>query len=285
MKVRRAISGLFVGVLLLLAALAAPTHAGGWAIATLDALPARVVAGEPLEVGFVVRRHGQQPQRGLAPKIVAIHETTGETVTALGADQGAEGHYQATITLPAAGIWAWQIHALGWENQAQALPPLTVVDAVPAVADRAPVLLALVGLAGLTGAAGTVRRARRVGLLLGAAALLAIGGALGAVALRPATPPAASAATIATTLEPGAALFLAKGCGGCHRHDTLGIAQGFSTEMGPALTIYRGDPSFLRDWLREPAARRPTTQMPTLGLSDAEIEGLVAYLSQRGRAR
>jgi cytochrome c2 len=34
----------------------------------------------------------------------------------------------------------------------------------------------------------------------------------------------------------------------------------------------------LRKWLKDPAAMKPSTQMPNLGLSDEDIEDLIAFL-------
>jgi cytochrome c1 len=51
---------------------------------------------------------------------------------------------------------------------------------------------------------------------------------------------------------------------------------------GPDLAGYRADPVFLRRWLRDPQAVRPATRMPDLGLSDAEIEALSAFLEDGG---
>lgn len=77
----------------------------------------------------------------------------------------------------------------------------------------------------------------------------------------------------------GAALFQAKGCPACHRHDALSNT-GISTEIGPDLTGYQPDPDFVRAWLRDPAAIRPDTAMPNLNLSEDEIEALVAFLEE-----
>jgi hypothetical protein len=38
-------------------------------------------------------------------------------------------------------------------------------------------------------------------------------------------------------------------------------------------------PDFLRSWLKDPRAVRPNTQMPDLGLKQAEIEALIAFLN------
>lgn len=77
----------------------------------------------------------------------------------------------------------------------------------------------------------------------------------------------------------GLALFQAKGCPSCHRHNAVTPVE-FSTEMGPNLTNYTPDPEFVREWLRDPAAIRPNTEMPDLDLSEDEIEAIVAFLEE-----
>lgn len=76
----------------------------------------------------------------------------------------------------------------------------------------------------------------------------------------------------------GRALFQAKGCVTCHRHDAIVGQQGF-LEEAPNLSDYQPDPEFVRQWLRDPAAVRPGAFMPNLNLSEAEIEALMAFLS------
>jgi cytochrome c1 len=76
----------------------------------------------------------------------------------------------------------------------------------------------------------------------------------------------------------GHTLFLAKGCATCHRHADVG-PQAALIEVGPTLTHYEPDKAFVRRWLSDPQAVRPTTFMPNLELSDEEIEALIAFLS------
>jgi mono/diheme cytochrome c family protein len=86
----------------------------------------------------------------------------------------------------------------------------------------------------------------------------------------------------------GRALFQAKGCTTCHRHDGVDVTRvevyagadlDLGTVMGaPDLTHYRPVPTFVRPWLRDPSAVRPGTDMPNLRLSDEEIEALLAFL-------
>lgn len=136
------------------------------------------------------------------------------------------------------------------------------------------------------------------GLLLLAAGLLALSfvewGSLGAsVAAEAAPTPMPTAAPPTPTLAPaayGRALFQYKGCASCHRHDGLDLARVsvadadrfFAGVIGaPDLTHYRPDPAFVRQWLRDPEAVRPNTDMPNLNLSEEEIEALLAFLEEQ----
>jgi hypothetical protein len=138
--------------MMVIAALALLSFAGGWATVTLDALPENVVAGQPLTIGFVVRQHGVTPLGNLspAPTVYATNPATGERVTAKAKDEGAVGHYVATITLPSAGTWNWEVHAFG---PVAKLAPLTVVSAATTASPIAPSAVALssgrVALAGM----------------------------------------------------------------------------------------------------------------------------------------
>ena len=75
----------------------------------------------------------------------------------------------------------------------------------------------------------------------------------------------------------GATLFRDKGCADCHPHAE--VAGSGRVPIGPPLTSYRNDPAILRRWLTDPAAIKPGTKMPTLGLSDGEIADLIAFLN------
>jgi cytochrome c oxidase subunit II len=92
-----------------------------------------------------------------------------------------------------------------------------------------------------------------------------------------ATPPTGPAAE-------GLTLFNAKGCAGCHT--VAGVSQG---KVGPDLTHLQSRTTFagsmfnlneenLRTWLHDPPGVKPGSLMPNLGLSDEEIDQLIAYL-------
>ena len=204
-----------------------PVWAGGWSVATLDALPAGVVAGEPFTVGFTVRQHGVRLVYDLTPSVTASLSPTGKRIV-FGALEDEPGHYTVELTLPTAGTWHWSIDAFG---PGQPMPPLEVVSADQAAA-------------------------------------------------------AAEAAGVAETLSPaelaelGAALYVAKGCFVCHQHNGVAVDAYASINSGPNLTLYRGEPDFLRAWLADPAALKQDTPMPALGLDEGEIAALIAFLNQ-----
>ena len=86
---------------------------------------------------------------------------------------------------------------------------------------------------------------------------------------------------VAADASYGQALFTAKSCAQCHVHGAVpgsGKFGGGYPAPAPDLTNRPGDPVYQRAWLRDPQAVKPTTEMPNLGLSDAEIEALVAFL-------
>jgi mono/diheme cytochrome c family protein len=261
-----------------------PAVAGGWVTITLDELPSAVRAGEPVALGFMVRQHGVHPIDGVEVVVCAEHLTSGERLEWT-ADKGKEtGYFTAEVVFPQPGEWVWRVTAEPF-TQTTELPPLNVLpvaaaDTSEAAAGTNGVLLRVAGVGLLAlGALLAVVQRRRPGLLLGLG-----GGLLLLLALVTAPPPApaADAAPPAqspnqTPAEVGAALFQAKGCVTCHRHEAV-PATG-SLLIGPDLSGYVPEPEFVRAWLRDPAAVRPNTPMPNLELSDAEIEALLAFLT------
>jgi hypothetical protein len=120
--------------LLLVALLSISVSAGGWAVATLDAMPT-VIAGQETIVGFTLRQHGNTLLPGIRPsEIVFRNIQSGQRLTFLAPDDGARGHYAAHITLPQAGRWEWTINNFGDHP----MPPLTVISGAAPIASVAP---------------------------------------------------------------------------------------------------------------------------------------------------
>jgi cytochrome c2 len=273
---------LLVGMLLLVT----PVLAGGWAVITLDELPGEIVAGQPIEIGFTVRQHGVTPMEGLTPTIHA--RQAGFTLTEQAKAQGETGHYVATLTFPQAGEWTWSIEAFTGN---QPMPPLGVIEA-PAVAQskasaplpgNLPLLAGIMGLAGLVvGSFVAFRRKARWAIALVGAGLILGAGSIVSTAQQPAVEPemkAGSADPAISQVEIGRQLFIAKGCMICHSHNDTNQVREFGTDIGPNLTDFAASPEYLRMWLKDPKAVKPGTRMPTLGLSETEIEALIAFLN------
>lgn len=261
--------------------------AGGWAVITLDDLPGQVVAGEPITIGFMVRQHGRNPMSGLTPKITARNFDAGNFLLVEAAPDGETGHYSATLTLPEAGEWQWSISAF---TMAQAMPAL---QAVPTSASNpgdplpAPSPMLVGGIAGVVALAGALlvmrQRKNRWAITLMAAALIFAGSGLVLAAdiqSSPSQSPAsASSKGYRSQVDYGQALFIAKGCLTCHTHQDTDQNASMQVGIGPDLSNFRADAAFLRRWLADPGAIKPDTAMPNLGLGEAEIEALIAFLN------
>lgn len=269
-------------VLALLLLLALPALAGGWVVITLEELPTEVRAGEPVTLGFMVRQHGVRPIDGVDVVVRAEHVASGEQLS-WKAEKGEEtGYFTVEAVFPQAGEWTWQVTAEPFP-QVATMPPLHVQPAAVAAEPASRSLpgavylqaggFALLGIAALSAFA----RRRRLGLALGLAGALLL--LPGFVSLPAPVEPAAAAVPAETpsAAEIGADLFQSKGCIACHQQDAIAVGGG---HIGPNLSHYQPDPAFVRAWLRDPAAVRPATQMPNLGLDDEEIESLLAFLME-----
>jgi hypothetical protein len=125
---RRSIFSFMVVVALL--ALAAPAIAGGWAVVTLDSLPQDVRAGQALNLGFMVRQHGQTPINSVEPVLEATNKDSDEMIRINAKQTGPVGHFVADVTFPSAGTWEWQITPAPFGPTEFA--PLAVLPAAPA---------------------------------------------------------------------------------------------------------------------------------------------------------
>ena len=116
-------------------------------------------------------------------------------------------------------------------------------------------------------------------LALAGLAVLSLVGALLLVMVARATPAPAAPSTTTAAVQ-GAQLFVAKGCITCHTHTGITEAPSLGVVGPPDLSQYRNDPAYLRTWLKDPAAVKPRTEMPNLGLTADEIEALIAFLNE-----
>lgn len=287
---------LVIGLLIMIGlfASAGSARAGGWATVTLSELPAEVVAERPFTVEFSVRGHGQTLVAGLDSAVTAVHETNGTHVNVPAEDGAEEGFYTATLTLPEAGEWHWEISTYG---TAYPMPPLMVNEANAAAAVVSgggtavrvtPVPWQLI--LGWTAAAAAIvcllfwaqqkTRPRLAAVLL--LALVSLAG-FGLYAQMPqpvlAENEAAAAVPAVAPEAMGEALFVAKGCIQCHTNDNVTMAPNVF-QVGPDLTFVKRPPEYLEVWLADPSSLKPNTQMPNLHLSEAEINTLVAFLQR-----
>lgn len=265
----------------------APALAGGWAVVTLDTLPAEIIAGEPLTIGFMVRQHGVTPLGGLNASVGLQQDGSSHVQLIPAVEEGESGHYTATLNFPTAGTWHWSINSGFWP-ESQPMPELTVTAStvsatVPQSTSPLPFVLGAVGLVGLAGSLVALVRTKSPWAAAGALAA-ALLGAYGFALVAPqtsASEPKVVAAPV-VNVEQGQWLFIAKGCVVCHTHDAVADVKkviGFSNEDAPNLTNFTADPDYLARWLADPAALKPGTYMPNLNLSDDEIGALILFIN------
>ena len=283
--------------LILVFAFVIPAFAGGWAVITLDEMPAGIVAGEPLMIGFTVMQHGKTPMNDLTPTITASLLNGQEFVVTAEHDEE-PGHYTATLTFPKEGEWNWSIQAFTMD---QPMPVLNVAASTTKVTSQPeagsqlatasmPVLMVIrlsaLGL-GLIGFVFAFRRRSRFAMALLAICLLV---GVGSFVAAPAIPAVEAKGESLSNMkreissisqvELGQELFVSKGCVTCHVNNKVeqvyvsGVVNG-----APDLTNFSASPESLKIWLEDPAAVKPSTWMPDLHLTSAEIEALIAFIN------
>lgn len=125
MKIRRWLA-LFSAFGLLLG-MVQPAAAGGWATIELESPLAGVVAGEEVEVRFVILQHGISPARYERVQLTATQAESEETIAVL-ADAGAAiGHYRARVAFPEPGRWNLDVEVLDFGIRSS-FPTLRVLE-------------------------------------------------------------------------------------------------------------------------------------------------------------
>jgi cbb3-type cytochrome oxidase cytochrome c subunit len=85
----------------------------------------------------------------------------------------------------------------------------------------------------------------------------------------------AAAQQASASVEEGRRAFVRNGCYGCHTVGRTGtpVARDL-THVGA-----KYDAPYFVQWLRDPSHVRPSTHMPALELTDADIDALAAFLA------
>ena len=110
-------------------ALAAPliaAYAGGWATVSVENLPDYIVAGQPTNLTFSVRQHGDNYLSDLSPSIVA---TSGkDEFQARAVETNKPGFYTVTLRPPQAGDWTVTINSGFGKSRLKLLPIAAVAS-------------------------------------------------------------------------------------------------------------------------------------------------------------
>lgn len=99
-----------LGATTMLLVLAVPVMAGGWAEIVADAQTSTPPQEDtPFTVGFKVLQHGQTPAGWETATVRFSDLASGERIDIVAKNDRADGHFAATVTLPHAGYWSWQV--------------------------------------------------------------------------------------------------------------------------------------------------------------------------------
>ena len=287
----------FVLVVIAALALTPIVLAGGWAVITLDQLPAQVIAGQPLTIGFMVRQHGHTPWVNDNVSVSAKQTRVRVVLRLAPRDERRERGNAAQAYILPRGARCSGVSSSNLYPPQQPMPALNVLPASAAGHSSAsavppislPAAIGLIGLvvsvgAGLIWLRTRTRPALAVTVSVAVISLAAVALTAGQASASIAQPINSGAQSAALSpAELGKELFVAKGCIVCHQHDALYDVKnqiGFSYDGAPNLTDIKIDPDYLHRWLKDPAAIKPDTFMPTLGLNDREIDALVAFLTK-----
>jgi hypothetical protein len=88
-------------------AVPATASAGGWTVVSLDSAPV-VRAGDDVDIGFTVLRHGTTPENN-DDLVVVVTGANGQVHRFPAHQQGALGHHVATINVPDRGSYDWKV--------------------------------------------------------------------------------------------------------------------------------------------------------------------------------
>ena len=120
---KRLLAGLAAAFAIFVLAVA-PVAAGSWASITPDegAATAEPIAGEPVDLGFTVLQHGQTPAPWVTASVVLVNAATGERITSEATPTGQDGHFVATATPSAPGLWTWSVELVELDTDPAAVP-------------------------------------------------------------------------------------------------------------------------------------------------------------------
>jgi hypothetical protein len=91
-------------------------YMGGWATITVENLPNSIVAGQPTNLTFSVRQHGEDLLSGLKPTVTGVsgkNEFSGRAV-----ETNKPGYYTVTLDPAQTGDWTFTIRS-GFNNDAK----------------------------------------------------------------------------------------------------------------------------------------------------------------------
>lgn len=83
--------------------------AGGWAVTEFDEPLPEFIAGEEQVIGFTILQHGETPRWTESVHLTFQPPDGGPTMKFPAEPVGVEGHFEAVVVLPRAGVWQLEV--------------------------------------------------------------------------------------------------------------------------------------------------------------------------------
>jgi len=107
-------------------ALGGTALAGGWALTVVNDPPQEFEAGTEHQITYTILQHGRTGATVDDTSLDFFHPTLKEMLSFPGEPTGNPGEYVASVTLPTAGSWGWEVDQ-GWFG-VQELGSIDVLD-------------------------------------------------------------------------------------------------------------------------------------------------------------
>lgn len=105
---------------------------GGWATVTVENLPDQLIAGQPYNMTFSIRQHGERLIENLSPRIEL--GSGKQELVARAVATNRPGYYTATINVPSSGEWRATIQTSFGKSHLDLLPMTAVAAGARPVA-------------------------------------------------------------------------------------------------------------------------------------------------------
>jgi hypothetical protein len=105
---RRRVIAAIGALVLSLVSVSGAVLAGGWAVTSMEGVPAEFEAGQAYTLTYTIRQHGERPV-DVDETFISASSATAGSLTFPGQPTGQTGVYTAEVRFPTAATWEWEV--------------------------------------------------------------------------------------------------------------------------------------------------------------------------------